>query len=124
MLAQELFVLYIGNASEGARLAKHLESLGWIVYLPTDVHEALGMYTIYFPSVIILEPDGVEALVAKAYFHLRSINARPMLALCTDANAEEWYRQEGESLAVLPSTTPLDRLAEIISETVTPYAHA
>jgi CheY-like chemotaxis protein len=99
MSKEHLFILYVGD--DGQVLAEVAESRGWYVLLPHDELEALAMYTIYFPDVILL--DIRSDFADDVHFHLHSVGAHPML----------W-------LGDIRPTELLDRIAALLEERVPP----
>jgi CheY-like chemotaxis protein len=77
MSKEHPFILYVGD--DGQVLSEAAESRGWYALLPQDELEALAMYTVYFPDVIIL--DIRSDFADDVYFHLRSAGANPILWL-------------------------------------------
>ena len=75
MSKEHLFILYVGD--DGQDVAEIAESRSWYVLLPHDDLEALAMYTIYFPDVVLL--DVRSDFADDVDFHLRSVGAYPIL---------------------------------------------
>lgn len=44
MSYQQPMILYIGSSEQGTQLLNAVEPLGWWVYQPKTITEALGMY--------------------------------------------------------------------------------
>lgn len=85
---ETLNILYVGNTENSTILP----ALGEQVMSPQSVQEALAMYVLYFPEIIVFE--GNSELVRDVFYHLSSgitaaspIGVEAMLVI---ADGEQW----------------------------------
>lgn len=81
-------ILYVGAPDAATSMATALEQRGWYVYGATEAHEALALYTFYWPHAVIIDAGYDSATTETAYFHLASINA-PVLILADRSDTHE-----------------------------------
>ena len=84
MPVQHPIILYVGDPQRGQAFEIWAEAHEWLVYRPQEVMEALGLYITYMPDITILDADALPETVAEVYFHLRSVEANPLLVLTHD----------------------------------------
>ncbi|HLA45646.1 MAG TPA: hypothetical protein VJZ27_19510 [Aggregatilineales bacterium] len=73
-------ILYIGDLQRAEAFRMEVESVGWAVFAPSHLMEALAMYISYMPDLIVLDTCACGFWEA-VYAHLRSVHARPILLL-------------------------------------------
>ncbi len=81
-------ILYIGDRQRGQSFVNAAEKQGWTVYRPEETMEALGLYVTYWPDITILDENARPEMASEVYFHLRSIQAQPLLILTDDLSWE------------------------------------
>ncbi|MBX3001792.1 MAG: hypothetical protein KF893_24925 [Caldilineaceae bacterium] len=96
-------VLYAGEEKRGQHLQRITESLGWTVLTATEERQALGMYVFYLPDLIIIDSQYNEEGAKAVLFHLRSVQAQPVLFLVTPRS--EIAVPSDRNIEVIPSTT-------------------
>jgi len=110
-------ILYVGDIERGRALYAAAGERDWYVYLPADMWEALTMYTFYFPDVIVIDAAARYTLAQEVYFHLRSVNAQPMLILADDSDPDPWNASE-PAVRLLPHTLSRAELLTVIADAV------
>jgi len=98
-------VLFVGEERRGMALQALAEEHGAEFWATDETEEALGLYVVQMPDVVVIEDGRLGRVTVEVHFHLSSVGARPMILLTGDERAAAW-----ES-AVLPTTRilPLDR---------------
>jgi hypothetical protein len=79
-------ILYVGDEKRGQSFAMWAEERGWLVHLPQEAMQALGLYVTYWPDITIIDAEAHPEVADEVYFHLRSIHAQPLLVLTHDLN--------------------------------------
>lgn len=110
-------ILYIGDIERGHALEIAAETHGSYVHLAEDVMDALGMYVVYLPDVIIIDAVHRYTLAQEVYMHLRSVDAKPMLVLANSETPGLWHGAE-PAVKVLPYTITRDELIIAAHEAV------
>ncbi len=77
MSKEHPFILFAGNLELGQALSPMAEARGWFVMMAEDDLEALAMYTVYSPDVVVIEQH--TQFVDEVEFHLRSVGAELVL---------------------------------------------
>jgi len=115
MSAEVLEILYVGNAVAGEAFKECFEPFGWNVYVPANRVEALGMFIICVPHLVILDTLKDPALAQDVYNHIRTVDATPVIIVGTiDEIADEATR-------TVPACTPLSTMAFLARELVERY---
>lgn len=112
MSAESLRVLYVGNAMIGHALKDCVEPLGWYIYQPESLIEALGVYITCAPHLVIMETVTKSGFGLEAFEHIRSIDHTPVIML---GNPQE---QVDEYTHVLPAGSPLSKVVLAAQEFV------
>lgn len=111
-MSQEMpIVLYVGDSETEKWLAASLEPFGGYIYRADQLLQLLGMYVNYSPDVVVLDAKVAPDLAREVYFHLRTIEAEPILIL--DDCADDWDYSEESRIRVLTTVGKNDLLAEI-----------
>lgn len=109
-----LNILYVGN-TENSTL---LPALGEQVMSPQSVQEALAMYVLYFPEIIVFE--GNSELVRDVFYHLSSgiTLASPMgvEAMLVIADGEPWQAPSNTIIRQLTSSASAAAVAEAVAD--------
>jgi hypothetical protein len=111
MSQQRLVVLYVGDAETEQWLSSCVEPYEGNVYRADALLQVLGMYISYMPDVVVLDARMAPDLARKVYFHLRTIDAEPILIL--DVCSEDWDYPDQARIRVLTTFGKNDVLAEI-----------
>lgn len=118
MVKEPLAILYVGNTERGQALRATVEPYGWHIYETTELLRALGMYIMGYPDVVIIEAVPGSSLAEEVYFHLRSVNAEPLLILADEARQEQWQGPATSTIRVLPRTLNNEELLAVIWELI------
>ncbi|NWF70713.1 MAG: hypothetical protein HXY40_16635 [Chloroflexi bacterium] len=116
---EALNILYVGDAQH-SDLRSQLSAYAPDSYImqPQELHEALAMYVLYFPDVIILE--GCSDLVREVYYHLASgvTQASPQSpeAFIVIADGARWPTPANALLTQLPAQTNIDTLLAAVEQ--------
>jgi hypothetical protein len=113
-----LSILFVGDYRRGRALQAAVGPLGWQVYLPADLTEALGMYISYMPSATII--DGTTRYAEEFYTHLYSVDARPIGILSDEIGSSEWTTQPALGMWILPHDATADDIIVTLSEEFQP----
>jgi len=84
MYKQHPTILFIGDEERADEFKTQADDLQWLLFNPTEVLEALGMYTFYFPDVIVI--DSASEIAAESFMHLASVNAENIIVLTDDVS--------------------------------------
>ncbi len=79
-------ILYIGNPEKGQALAAVAATQNSYVYLPETLMDALGIYIMFFPDVVVI--DMSMDFAQQAFDHLRSVDAQPLVLLTNERSRE------------------------------------
>ncbi len=118
MIKEPLAILYVGNTGRGQALQATVEPYGWHIYETSELLRALGMYIMGYPDVVIIEAVPGSSLAEEVYFHLRSVNAEPLLILADEARQEQWQGPVTPAIRVLPRTLNNEELLAVILELI------
>jgi hypothetical protein len=110
-------ILYVGDVERGRALRATVESLGWYVYQPADVMEALAMYIQYMPDITVIEASPRYTTAFEAHYHLGSVGARPVLVLADETQPEAWIRLN-PATRVLPYDLTREALVAAINDII------
>lgn len=113
------FVLYVGGAGSGRRLLDTALARGAWAYLAQDATEALGAYVAYTPDAVVLDAAALPACAAEAYYHLRSVEARPLFILTSD-RAWDVSVTEADAVYLLDPDTAPDDLLDFVKAALEP----
>lgn len=80
MNKQNPVMVFVGERAESIR--EQLQPEGWLVYIPTEMMEALAMYVFYVPDVVVIDSKHPDAYEVHA--HLNSIGADNLLVIGED----------------------------------------
>src|SRR5262245_46006659 len=83
-------ILYVGDMEQGRALAAAAEAREWYVHTPGETMEALAIYATFFPDIVVIDTLPRVTLAHEVYYHLRSVNAEPMLVLADDRQPGWW----------------------------------
>ncbi|MFQ5811711.1 MAG: hypothetical protein ACE5I2_00740 [Anaerolineae bacterium] len=111
-------IIYVGDDVRGQALRIAVQSRGWRVYLPTERLQALGMYAVYFPDIVVLEAVSGSNLAEEVCFHLRTVRVEPLLILTDELQHEQWNVSAMSAIHVLPRTASIDDLIAAILELI------
>jgi DNA-binding NtrC family response regulator len=103
MSVQHPNILYVGDTERGRALQAAAEARGSSVFLAEDMMDALGMYIVYFPDVVVIDAVYRYTLAQEVYMHLRSVDAKPIIVLADENNSSAWQAAE-PAVRVLPYT--------------------
>ena len=78
---QDLHIVFVGDRDRGVRLTRDIKTYDWTIKVVTEMMPALAEYIFYTPDLVILDNFPTSNLAKSVYFHLRSIDAGPFLAL-------------------------------------------
>jgi len=121
MSAQHPNILYVGDIEQGRALAAAADKRDWYVYTPAEAMEALAMYTTYFPDLVVIDAFPRLSLALEVYFHLRSVNAQPMIVLADDRQPGWWGDFDVHLLSrSISREALLDTVAEVLSTEPSP----
>lgn len=112
MLREQLIILYVGADAQMAEwLVDGLEPYEGYVHKPTELLEALGMYITYMPDLVVLDARSAPELAREVYFHLRTVDAEPILIL--DDGQANWDYPPQSSIRVQTPVSNADLGSEI-----------
>jgi len=77
MSKEHPFILFAGSLEFGQALSEAADRRGWFMMQAEDDLQALAMYTVYAPDVVVIDQSTPYA--GEVAFHLRSINAEFVL---------------------------------------------
>lgn len=125
MKLKDLSIVFVGDAGQGKRLEKAVESFGWRISIVTEMMPALAEYVFYVPDLVILGDFPESDLARSVYLHLRSIDARPILALNHSPNALKFMHVNSLSfIKLIDRDSDPKALVEAITELVNSYRKA
>jgi hypothetical protein len=116
---EALNILYVGE-QHISTVPSMLEtySTQWNVMSPESIHEALAMYVLYFPDVIVFE--GTSDLVNEVFYHLSSgvTEASPLMveSMIVLADGEHWQTPANTVLKQLPANADIAALVWAIED--------
>lgn len=116
MSEAQLNILYVGAYERGQVLQAKAE--GWHVYLPQDTLEALAMHVFYYPDITVIDTVAKCRMGTEVYFHLRSVQARPLLILAREDHLKRWAAPDDSTVRVLPHTLTDEALIAAIEDLV------
>lgn len=115
---QTLNILYVSDNKNSATLS----ALDPQAMTPNSAQEALAMYTLYFPEVIILE--GHSEMVREVFYHLSSgvtetspLGMEAMLVI-DDGDGKAWQAPANTILRWLPANASPDNVLAAIEALV------
>src|ERR1041385_8136899 len=111
MSNERLVVVYVGDADTEQWLATSLQLYEGYVYRADELLSVLGMVVSYMPDLVVLDARTAPTLARQVYYHLRTIDAEPILIL--DHDSEDWDYPEYAQIRVITSFQKADLLAEI-----------
>jgi DNA-binding response OmpR family regulator len=76
-----LYILFVGDPHRGRRLVEMATTRGWTVKCPTEMMQALAECASCKPDLVILDRFPESELAKSVFFHLRTIEYGPFLAL-------------------------------------------
>ena len=116
---EALNILYIGEPQHSrlhADLERQLAQVN--VMTPETLHEALAMYVLYFPDLIIFE--GCSELVREVFYHLSSgvtQNTPQMVdSMIVIADGERWHVPQNTVLKQIPANSDFTALVWAIED--------
>jgi hypothetical protein len=109
-----LNIMFVGDYVHGRALQAAVGPLGWHVYLPGDLTEALGMYISYMPDATII--DGTCRYAEDLYTHLYSVDARPIGILSDEIGSSAWTTQPALGMWILPHDASANDIIATLSE--------
>jgi DNA-binding response OmpR family regulator len=115
MSAESLRVLYVGNAMIGYALKDCVEPLGWYVYQPESLIEALGVYITCAPHLVIVETITHGGFGPEVYEHVRSLDQVPVIML------GKTQERVDDHTYLLPAGSPLSKIVITAQELVEAY---
>lgn len=125
MKLKDLYIVFVGDAGRGKCLKKAVETYGWSVSIVAEMMPALAEYVFYFPDLVIIDDFPESNLARSVYYHLRSIDARPILALNHSPNALKFMHVNSPSfLKLIDRDSDPKALIEAITELVNSYRKA
>ncbi len=107
-------MIYVGDPTRGRMLQMAGDQYGWSVLLPTEMLEALGMYVVYFPDLVIIDTATNYALAEGVFTHLRSVDAQGLLVLADTAESGPWNMLLPPTVQVVPPPISHDRFVEML----------
>jgi hypothetical protein len=114
---ESLNILYVGENSS-LRAALELQARDWNIMQPESVHDALAMYVLYFPDVIVLE--GCADMVREVYYHLASgiTQSSPQMveAMLVVDDGERWHTPANTVLKQIPANSDVRALLRAIED--------
>lgn len=81
MKLDNLYIVFVGESRRGSNLERIAETRGWTVQRVTELMPALAECAFLTPDIVILDNFPETDLTKSVYFHLRSIEYGPFLAL-------------------------------------------
>lgn len=117
MRSEKRFILYVGGIDRGNALKKVVDPYGWDVKIIMERNRVLAVYVFCFPDIVIIEDSAKTAgLVPFVLCHLISMGARPFIILSDDPVFEKKQIPDKATGCVLPGTTHIGKIVEIISK--------
>lgn len=112
-----LRVLFVGAGQRGEALRTRAEEVGAYLGVASTVEEAIGLYLLQAPDVVVVDSVDRLELAREAYTHLSSVGARPLVVLAGEVQACEWSEPASESTIVVEWPGDYDWLLEILADT-------
>ncbi|MFN8371882.1 MAG: hypothetical protein U0694_03255 [Anaerolineae bacterium] len=116
---EALNILYVGEAQHSrlhAALERDLAQVN--VMTPETLHEALAMYVLYFPDVIVFE--GCSELVREVFYHLSSgvtqFTPQQVESMVIVADGERWHAPQNTILKQIPANSDFNALVWAIED--------
>jgi hypothetical protein len=116
---EALNILYVGE-NDLSTVPSSLETYSsqWNVMTPESAQEALAMYVLYFPDVIVIE--GTSSLAREVFFHLSSgvTQASPLMveSMIVLADGERWEVPANTILKQIPANADIAALVWAIED--------
>jgi hypothetical protein len=73
MSKEHPFILFAGTLERGQALSSAAEERGWFVMVAEEDLEALAMYAVYIPDIVVVEQN--TQMADQVVFHLHSVEA-------------------------------------------------
>ena len=90
MMPKDLYIIFVGDPNRGKRLEKVVKNRTWRVSIVTDWMPALAEYLLFSPDLVVIDEFPDSDLARLVYFHLRTVDAKPILALNSAPNAAQY----------------------------------
>jgi hypothetical protein len=116
---EALNILYVGE-NHISTVPSMLETYSsqWSVMTPESTHEALALYVLYFPDVIVFE--GTSDFVREVFYHLSSgvTQASPLMveSMVVLADGERWQVPANTILKQLPANADIAAMVWAIED--------
>lgn len=114
---RNLSIMFVGSKEVGEMLEAAAQRFGVHLWSATEVLQALAFYTFYMPDAVLLEDGPSRDLTNEVYFHLSSVNAKPLIILSGESESEAWKDVSDETTLVIPRSTNGESLLATIAET-------
>jgi hypothetical protein len=112
MSAEHPNILYVGQPEAGRGLLEAVDPEGWYLCRAGELMAALALYITYMPDITVIDMVSSPVLAEAAYYHLRSVDAKPILLLTDDLSLKE------NGVYTLPAQTDPRDLMTVIQELV------
>ena len=93
-------IVYVGDSEAGHALATAAEARHWMVYVPSETFDALGMTVSYCPDMVVIDMVARPTMAIEVYYHLRTMTGAPVRLLLMDRDDRQG--RAGQNVTVLP----------------------
>lgn len=118
MAKEQIRILYVGDTERGRAFRASVEAHRWYVYLSDRLLEALGVYVVYVPDIVVVDAAADSNLADEVLLHLQSIDAEPMVVLADEPELERRHDLARPLIRVLPGDHGNGELAATIVELI------
>lgn len=109
-------ILVIGDGKTRRDLYTWASDYDWHIISSDEMMDALAQYMFYVPDIILIDDAADAVLADDVYFHLRSIDAQPVLVL-SDLPGR-WSIPAGASIQILPTCSDERAIVRAITQLV------
>jgi hypothetical protein len=119
MKLENLYIVFVGVPNRGSKFEKMAEAHGWTVKSATELIPALAECAFYTPDLVILDNFLESELSRSVFYHLRSIDFQPFLALNDSPGLPKFMHLSALSfMQMLDSASKPEKMFETITELV------
>jgi hypothetical protein len=110
---ESLNILYVGDTKNSSLLSTLGEAM-----MPTNAHEALAMYVLYFPDVVVF--DGYSEMAHEAFYHLSSgvtaSSPQVVETMLVLADGDRWQTPPNTVLKQLPARASAAAIQQALAD--------
>ena len=106
-----IVMVYVGRRERGEELLTVGERKQWLIYLPEDRNEALGMVATYHPDLVVLDAATDPEFAGVVYPHVNGIHTPLLLVYEDEAQMAQWDHPKETPFRILPpGDDPIERI--------------